>query len=125
MSELEALTAFLDAYDATQAKRRRQSESAQREPFVPWGQVRQWLKCKPEVWARIRKMNPDHRGIKPYSKIRGYYPRHPRINMDVIGPREFIQKYGREAYRLLPKNAVHHDGHRKMITAHYIAENGA
>lgn len=113
----EALAEFLDAYD------RKASERRKRTPFVPWDQVRERLKCKPEVWARIRRMNPDHRGIKPYQQIRGYHPRRKPINMDVIGPKAFIAKYGRDAYRSIPNAAFIRNGHRKFVTAEYVMDN--
>jgi hypothetical protein len=118
-----ALDAFLEAYEESARRRREQEARAQMEPFIPWDRLQAKLKCKPEVWARIRRLNPDHRGVKAFRQLRGYHPnRRQWINMDVIGPKKFIELYGREAYRLVPKSAFRRDGHRKLLTAEFVQD---
>lgn len=94
------------------------------EPFIPWDEVKSRLKCKPEVWERIRRLNPDYRGLKAYSWPRGYRRTSRSINMDVIGPKTFIAMFGREAYRAIPGNRIHRYGHRKLISREYIMDAG-
>lgn len=120
------LDAFLKAYDED-AERRRQHEAAMlREPFIPWDEVRKHMRCGDAVWERIRRLNPDHRGLKAYTMLRGYH-RHKRlsqsINMDIIGPKQFIEKYGREAYRSIPASEFYHRGHQKALTMQYVMDH--
>lgn len=75
------------------------------------------------VAERIEKMNPEGKeeGFIP----RGWHPHH-RFNhfmMCTIGPRDFIRKYGRERYRLLPKEAFVRNGHRKAIQIKWTINN--
>lgn len=124
MSMLQSVaSAYLDAYEEELRLARRRNERQQMEKFISWDDLRTRLKCKPEVWARIRRMNPDHRGVKPFGLLRGYHPNHRQhINMDVIGPKQFIARFGREAYRAIPANRLVRRGHRKLITAEYCMD---
>jgi hypothetical protein len=119
------LDAFLKQYDEDSERRRQQEQARLRDPFVPWDEVRKWLKCSDTVWQRIRRLNPDHRGLKAYTMPRGLH-RHKRlsqsINMDIIGPKKFIETYGREAYRSIPPEAFYHQGHQKALTMNYVMD---
>ena len=77
------------------------------------------------VKARLRRMNPD--GVEEGNWPRGWFPeRHRRMagSLDVFGPKEFIKRYGRAAYRAVPKSAIHRRGHRKGISFAYAAFAG-
>ena len=75
------------------------------------------------VRNRIERMNL--RGCEEGSHVRGWHP-HQRIDFFSIGlisVARFVQKYGQEAYRKLPKHALYRQGHRKAILYNYIARN--
>lgn len=80
-------------------------------------------KCKPEVAAKLRRLNPN--GVEEGSWPRGYHrhARNPWWGYGGVGPREFVEKYGRKAYHALPKRAFIRDGHRKMIVREYIEDH--
>jgi hypothetical protein len=77
------------------------------------------------VKARIRKAYPNGR-VPIGEMLRGWHP-HDRlsraINMDVVGPKKLIEKYGRDAYRSIPKEAFFRHGHRKAVSMSYVMEN--
>jgi hypothetical protein len=98
--------------------------AAERER-IPVDEALERLKVTPAVAARIRRLNPT--GILPYTIIRGMHRKVSngrRINMDVCGPKEFIKRYGREAYRE-HASAFRHDGHRKYVTREYVQDRVA
>lgn len=86
--------------------------------IIPWDIIRQKLRCSDEIWARIRRLNKDRRGIIQGSIIRGYR-RTPTtadyFQSDCISVQKFIKMYGREEYYKLPKSAFMRNGHRKAI----------
>ena len=45
-----------------------------------------------------------------------------RMGRDCMGPREFIAKFGRRAYRAVPRDKVRKDGKRIGIVHSYCAE---
>jgi len=74
----------------------------------------------PAVQARIRRLNPNG---KPEGELpRGVHLKHRSGHLDAYGPREFIRRFGRLAYQDLPREAVHHVGHRKLIPATVVKE---
>lgn len=121
----EAFERWLANHEAKTEQRRARELRQMLAPFTPWDQIRARMKCGDAVWARIRKANPDHRGIKAGNRILGWHP-HDRlsraINLDVVGPKEFIARFGREAYRNLPRTALIRHGHRKAISATYAMD---
>lgn len=69
------------------------------------------------VKARIRRLNPE--GLEEGCIPRGWNP-HPRINPHytcAMPVRDFIRRFGRDAYRALPRTAFYRQGHRKAILA--------
>lgn len=78
------------------------------------------VKVKPKVWERIARLNPN--GIKLGDKIRGYNPAHQfskQLWLNIITVQEFIEYYGVEQYRMIPKSGFVRRGHRKAITKDY------
>jgi len=78
------------------------------------------------VAARIRKAYPSGY-IEPYTYVRGWHPKQSfrkSINLDVISVSDFIKKFGREAFRSVPKSAFVKNGKRKALPHSYIVEAG-
>lgn len=76
---------------------------------------RAWVaKRKPEVRARILRLNPS---LEQGRMIRGYrsHRRSTNVATGNLGKGYFIKKYGREAWAALPRCCIIHDGHRKAI----------
>jgi hypothetical protein len=76
--------------------------------------------CTPAVEARLRKYNP--RGVEMGAIPRGWHP-HPRINrlmMDLMPVRAFVAKFGRAAYRAIPRHILWRQGHRKAVPHLYV-----
>ncbi len=88
---------------------------------VPWPQVWKRMKCKPEVRARIERLNPN--GVEEGCYPRGYSPKRREFNRDVVGPKEFIEQNGVEAYRAA-KHMFVHEGHRKVISVQAMRQAG-
>lgn len=63
--------------------------------------------------------------------IRSQSQRHPHRShrfskdwtVDVVPVNVFIQQFGRDAYRALPKEAFIRNGHRKAVTREAIEDN--
>lgn len=79
-------------------------------------------KFSAKVADRIRRLNLQ--GYTPGQAVRGWHPHQfsRGINMEVIGPRAFIARYGRDAYRAIPRDKMVRRGHRKAITREYCME---
>lgn len=94
-------------------------------PRISIDYLAQKLRFKPEVLARIRRLNPI--GVPEGSRIRGYVPaaRSPGswTTIDAMSPRAFVANYGRDAYDAIPRNALIRHGHRKGIAREYIEDN--
>ena len=75
------------------------------------------------VASRIRRLNPQ--GYWAGERVRGYNPHQRfsrRLDLDVIGPKAFIARFGRDAYRAIPRERLFRSGHRKAIPMSYVAE---
>jgi hypothetical protein len=77
---------------------------------------------RPEVAARIRRLNPN--GKEEGSRPRGWHPhaRSRRYDLDLVSVDQFIKRFGRAKYRSLPREAFYRDGHRKGIKFQYAME---
>jgi hypothetical protein len=91
---------------------------------VPLAKVFETLHCGPEVRERITRLNP--RGPLEGETLRGWHPHHrvrQEWRFDIVGPKDFIARYGREAYRAVPKSGFLRFGHRKAVTREYIQDH--
>lgn len=90
----------------------------------PIGEYLARTKHSPAVAERIRRLYPH--GKEEGSMTRGWHP-HPRScghrwETDAVTVCEFIAKFGRAAYRALPRTALVRDGHRKAITRRAVKD---
>jgi hypothetical protein len=90
--------------------------------LIPWTYTRlaQWLSRRsPRVRERILARYPDGVPEGEYLTCWGHERRRrpQHFQRNTMGPREFILRFGRDAYRALPKYKIHHTGHRKAIRA--------
>jgi hypothetical protein len=79
-----------------------------------------WEKRSPAVMERI-----DRYVVVEGERLRGWHPHRRfgnRYDLDVIGPKKFIAKFGREAYRKIPKEVFFRDGHRKAIPYEWVLQ---
>lgn len=91
--------------------------------IVPWSVIRQKLRCGDAAWARIRRLNPDSRGLVIGATIRGYRKAPTtRVWQDKVcmSVKTFIELYGSKAYRQIPKDMFMRHGHRKAVMAIYL-----
>lgn len=87
------------------------------ESFLKWV-----AKRTPNVRRRILRLNST---INEGARIRGYHP-HARWSNWItghIGKREFIAKFGREAWAMLPRYCIVQKGHRKSVTREAVFDN--
>jgi hypothetical protein len=83
-----------------------------------------WLaKRTPAVRYRILRLNPLpwHEG----ERRRGYHP-HQRATdpwRGYVGKKEFIRRFGREAWAKLPQLAIIQQSHRKAVSQETIQDN--
>lgn len=79
---------------------------------------------KPEVRARIRRLNPRYIGA---GRIRGYRERETlslmHCSIDVMGKREFITKYGRAAWDKLLPDEMFRSGKRRYVYREAVLDN--
>lgn len=89
-----------------------------------------WLRhhrCGPEVAARIRRLNP--RGLQEGDYPRGWHPSETWRSLSwsrglaPIGKREFIARYGREAWRRLEPFDLCKIGRRRRMTREAWLDN--
>lgn len=80
-------------------------------------------KCKPEVAARIRRLNPN--GFAEGSWPRGYRPASTswwQFERGLMSPRDCVARYGRAAYDAIPRRAIKRNGHRKGVVLEYTED---
>lgn len=75
----------------------------------------------PEVRERILRLNPVwHEG----SSLRGWRPKHnPCFVQDLVGKREFIERYGRAAWEQTPNGEKIKYGRRHYVTRVFVEDN--
>lgn len=78
---------------------------------------------KPEVRARVLRLNPDyHEG----DRLRGHHPSPPkryRWDMNGLSQGEFIRRHGRDAWRAIPNGLKYKDGRRRWIDRRAMQDN--
>jgi hypothetical protein len=106
-----------DQFSAYHAQR-----ATMRSKRVPLAEVFEHLKCGENIRARIAKLQPL--GPLEGDELRGWHPHHTFRDwrLDVIMPRDFITKFGRDAYRSLPRTALIRRGHRKAVRQEYVED---
>jgi hypothetical protein len=98
-------------------------KARQQSRRVPLSEVFAHKRFGAEVRRRVARLNPY--GPLEGEVLRGWHPHHSftrRWDMDVIGPKAFIARFGREAYRSLPNRAFVRNGHRKAISREYVED---
>lgn len=81
----------------------------------------EWLaKRTPNVQARLLRQNPPP--LDPGARLRGYHPHKRSADhwRGLLGKRQFIKAFSREAWAALPRCCVIHDGHRKSVNAETV-----
>lgn len=78
----------------------------------------------PQVRARVRRLNPNP---QLGELLRGWHPTRTlnRIRWleDCIGKREFITKFGRNAWDKLPGYAIRKEGRRAYVSRYTVEDN--
>lgn len=83
--------------------------------------VIKYLKCKPNVADRLRRLNPRplYVSCTEASRLRGYHP-HPtlrtiQIYYGLVGLGSIVRHYGREILEFIPPEYIRRAGRRKYV----------